>query len=73
MKVPSEKQIEYAEYLASIFEVDFPTSSRDFTARAYHAFIEKYNEELRERRIEAIADEDYCYDICQNDVWCEEY
>jgi hypothetical protein len=73
MKLPSEKQIEYAEYLASIFEVDFPTSSRDFTARAYHAFIEKYNAELRERRIEAIADEEYCYDICQNDVWCEEY
>jgi hypothetical protein len=73
MKAPSEKQIAYAEYLASIFEVDFPTSSRDFTASAYHAFIEKYNEELRSRRIESIADEDYCYDICQNDVWCEEY
>lgn len=73
MKTPSEKQIAYAEYLASIFEVDFPTSSRDFTAGAYHAFIEKYNEELRNIRIEAIADEDYCYDICENDVWCEKY
>lgn len=73
MKSPSEKQIAYAEYLAAIFEVDFPSSSRDFTAMAYHAFIEKYNKELCSIRIEALADEDYCYDICQNDVWCEEY
>lgn len=73
MKSPSEKQIAYAEYLAAIFEVDFPSSSRDFTARTYHAFIEKYNKELRSIRIEALADEDYCYDICQNDIWCEEY
>ena len=73
MKAPSEKQIAYAKYLASIFEIDFPASSRDFTANAYRAFIEKYAEELRNIRIESIADEDYCYDICQNDVWCEEY
>ena len=55
MKVPSEKQIAYAKYLASIFEVDFPVSSRDFTAKAYHAFIEKYAEELRNIRIESLA------------------
>ena len=46
-KPPSDKQIELAEAIANLLELDFPTSSKDFTAAVYWKFINDHIEEAR--------------------------
>ena len=44
-KSPSEKQIELAEAIANLLGLDFPMSSKDFTAAIYWKFIRDHIEE----------------------------
>lgn len=73
MKSPTEKQIEYAEAIAKELEIDFPTCSKDFTRSNYFKFISKYKSAFDERMTSGVLDEEYCMEVCQNDVWCEYY
>ena len=47
-KSPTQKQIELADEIAKVLQLNFPRGSYDFTAQAYWKFIneniEKYNE-----------------------------
>ena len=70
---PTEKQIRYAEAIANELGIEFPTCSKDFTKSTYSKFISKYKSAFDEKMISGILDEDYCMEICQNDVWCEYY
>ena len=70
---PTEKQIAYAEAIANVLGIDFPTSSKDFTKYTYSKFISKYKSAFDEIMTSGVHDKDYCYEICQNDVWCEYY
>ena len=40
-KPPSEKQIRLAEDIAHTLDINFPLSSKDFTARTYFEFIKE--------------------------------
>lgn len=48
MKLPSQKQIDFADEIASVLGIDFPQSAKDFTAYTYYHFIDnnliKYKE-----------------------------
>ena len=44
---PSEKQIRLAEEIADTLNIDFPQSSKDFTARAYYKFIKNHIKEMQ--------------------------
>lgn len=44
---PTEKQIEFAEAIARVLEVDFPQSSKQFTKQTYCEFIKSYYDEFR--------------------------
>ena len=70
---PTEKQIRYAEAIANELGLDFPTCSKDFTKYTYSKFISKYKKDYDEIMINGVHDEEYCYEICENDVWCEYY
>ena len=39
MKLPSQKQIDFANEIAYVLGVDFPQSSADFTSMTYYHFI----------------------------------
>ena len=39
MSSPTEKQIRFAEMIADVLNIDFPTSSKEFTKRVYCHFI----------------------------------
>ena len=39
MKTPSEAQINFANEISFVLGVDFPMSSKDYTAKAYYEFI----------------------------------
>lgn len=70
---PTEKQIAYVEAITKELGIEFPTCSKDFTKSTYSKFISKYKGAFDERMTSGILDEDYCMEICQNDVWCEYY
>ena len=45
MASPTEKQIKFAEDIARVLGIEFPTSSKEFNKRTYHNFINAhYNE-----------------------------
>lgn len=44
---PTEKQIEFAEAIASVLGIDFPQSSKDFTKQSYYHFIKNYYDEYK--------------------------
>lgn len=47
MKSPSEKQIKFADEIASKLNLDFPRGSYDFTAQRYYYFISQHIEEYK--------------------------
>lgn len=47
-KAPTEKQIAFANLLASLLELDFPQSSKDFTRTKYQTFIQQNIEAYRQ-------------------------
>ena len=73
MKSPTEKQIRLAEQISAILDIDFPSSSKDFTRHIYYHFIKNNIEEFKYAQLENYIDEDDCNEICINDVWTEEY
>lgn len=46
MLPPTEKQIEFAEDIAAVLSIDFPTSSKEFTKATYFKFISTYYDEF---------------------------
>ena len=71
---PTEKQIEFVENICKVLQIDdFPNSSKEFTKWHYSQFIKAHINDYREAVENTIIDEDYCYDMCQSDVWCEYY
>lgn len=44
---PTDKQIIFADEIAYALNLDFPTSSKEFTKQAYHAFISTHYEEFQ--------------------------
>ena len=71
MKAPSEKQIKLADLIADSLKIDFPQSSKDFTAFGYWNFINKNIDEFY--TLTSTIDEDDLYDQCENDIWGEYY
>ena len=47
MKSPSQKQIKFANEIASTLNLDSPKESLDFTAQAYWIFISEHIEEYK--------------------------
>ena len=71
---PTDKQIEFVEKICSILNItDFPNSSKEFTKWHYSQFIKAHLQDYNDYIETNITDEDYCYEICINDVWCEHY
>lgn len=64
MKAPSDKQIELADKMANILDLDFPRGDFEFTAYDYWKFINSHIEQYVE-----------CYensktaDICEDDIF----
>lgn len=44
-KAPSDKQIKFANKIATTLNIDFPNNSSDFTSFAYYNFIKEHIEE----------------------------
>ena len=72
-KLPSDKQIDLANEIAYALSIDFPQSSRDFTAKDYWDFINKHIQEYYDIVYKNKTDPDDYYDNCENDVWGEYY
>lgn len=47
MASPTEKQIKFAEDIARVLSIDFPTSSKEFNKRTYRNFIEAHYDEFK--------------------------
>jgi hypothetical protein len=47
IKIPSDKQIQLAADIANTLGIEFPTSSKDFTAVIYWQFIKDHIEEAK--------------------------
>ena len=54
---PTEKQIKFAEEIAYVLGLDFPTCSAEYTKYAYQQFISYYYHQYRE-----VIDSDPAYD-----------
>ena len=48
VKLPSEAQIQFADFIAEVLEIDFPQSSDEFTAKTYYEFIHSHIDEARQ-------------------------
>ena len=48
-------------------------SSKEFTKWHYSQFIKAHIDEYKANEIDNIHDEEWCYEYCNNDVWCEHY
>ena len=73
---PTEKQIAFVEEITRTLGIEFPTCSKDFTKYTYSKFISAYITKYKETQNEIknnFYDEEYCMEVCQNDVWCEYY
>lgn len=72
---PTQKQIEFVEVICKTLQIDnFPMSSKEFTKWTYSQFIAAHLDafnEIQEEFWDSLADEDYCYECCINDVWTE--
>ena len=73
MQSPTEKQIILVENMTRMLGIDFPISSKEFTKRIYSAWIKANIEDYKDHMASCIYDEDYLYEGCNNDVWCEHY
>lgn len=76
-KTPTEKQIKFVEDICKILDIQFPTSSREFTRKCFCNFIKDHIDLFYEEIIGNTYENDVdyiheCYPI-MNDVWCEEY
>ena len=47
MMSPTEKQIRFVDDIARTLNIDFPTSSKEFTKRTYRNFIKAYYEDFQ--------------------------
>ena len=57
MRSPTEAQIKFAELIAEVLNIDFPTCSLEFNRASYYDFISTYYNAFRE-----IVAEDPAYD-----------
>lgn len=73
MQAPTEKQINLVENMTRVLGIDFPTSSKEYAKRIYCAWIKAHIDDYGDAVAATVCDEDYCYEICENDVWCEYY
>ena len=73
MQAPTEKQINLVENMTRILGIAFPNSSKEYTKQVYYAWIKAHIDDYNDVIAVAVYDEDYYYDICKNDVWCEHY
>ena len=73
MKSPTKKQINIVEKMTSILNIEFPSSSKEFNKFTYSRWINKHINEYQDIIDATIYDEEYLYEICENDVWCEYY
>jgi hypothetical protein len=48
MRLPSEAQIKFADEISKVLNIDFPISSREFTAQQYYNFIANHINDYRE-------------------------
>lgn len=48
MPSPTEKQIKFAEDIAKVLDIDFPTSSKEFNKRTYRNFINDHYIEFKQ-------------------------
>lgn len=55
---PTEKQIEFAEVIATELGIDFPQSSKEFTRQIYWGFIKEHYDELKDKTEWQSWDED---------------
>ena len=46
-KMPTVNQMKFAYFIADILEIDFPQSSKEFTAKTYYDFIHDHIDELK--------------------------
>lgn len=44
---PTEKQIKFAEDIARVLNIDFPTSSKEFNKRTYRNFINAHYKDFK--------------------------
>lgn len=49
MKSPTEKQIRLVEAISDVLEIDFPTSSKEFTKKIYCKFIKEHYDEFKDK------------------------
>lgn len=73
MQAPTEKQINLVENMTRILGIDFPTSSKEYAKHIYCAWIRAHIDDYGDAVAVSVCDEDYCYDMCENDAWCEYY
>lgn len=55
---PTEKQIKFAEAIATELGIDFPQSSKEFTKRVYFEFIKEYCDQFKDKAEWQSWDED---------------
>lgn len=73
MQAPTEKQINLVKNMTRILGIDFPTCSKEYTKRIYYTWIKAHIDDYNDVVAATVYDEDYYYDMCENDVWCEYY
>lgn len=64
IRSPSEKQIELADKIADILNIDFPKGSYEFTAYIYWKFINSHMQEYIE-----VMKNSKISDIYDGDIW----
>lgn len=71
---PTEKQIKLVEDICRVCQINnFPISSKEFTKWHYNQFIQFYIQDYKDYLSDNILDVEYCYELCENDAWCEYY
>lgn len=69
MCTPTDKQIEFADEIATMLDIDFPTGSPDFNKEAYWKFINNHIDEYLDIRAEYCADPED--EMAWYDPWAE--
>ena len=63
VKTPTDKQVYLADAIAETLGIDFPQSSRDFTAATYWKFISDHIDEAKALWYDDRPGDDFMYDM----------
>ena len=72
--VPTAKQVQLVEDIKACLDIkDFPSCASHYTKANYSNFINTHIDQFYFEQQVNDLDEDWCMELCSNDVWTEYY